>query len=454
MTGEWTVGTRLPSQRELARLFGVNRSTIVAASEELAALGLLEGQTGAGTRVANASWGLLAGTSPPDWEAYVERGSHAPNYPTIQEINAAEFRPGMIRLGTGELSPELLPEQEIAALLASGGLRQQLPLGYEEPQGSRFLREQLAEKLGRDGIPVSADSILVVSGALQALQLIAVGLLKPGATVMTESPSYLYSLKVMQSAGMKLQGLPMDGQGLQASVLGAYRRQFHGAILYTIPTFHNPTGTVMSLERRQELLAVCREERLPVIEDDVYRDLWLDCPSPPPLKSMDKSGNVLYLGSMSKTTSPGLRIGWVAGPQSVIERLADIKMQTDYGASSLSQWAAAEWLAGGHYDSALIRLREQLRIRRRAASQALDRHFSGLAEWTVPAGGFYIWLRLNRCVPAKRLFEQALAQGVLLNPGYLYGEQEQRSLRISYSYANPEQLSYAVGLLAQLVSRM
>ncbi|MDF2925866.1 MAG: aminotransferase class and family protein [Paenibacillaceae bacterium] len=453
LNGEWTVGTRLPSQRTLAKSFGVNRSTVVAALDELASLGLVAGNTGGGTKVVSTSWSLLAQTAPTDWASYVSKGIHHPNFPAVQEINAAEFIGGVVRLGTGELAPELLPQRHIAALFSRSAQRP-VPLGYEEPKGSLHLRKQIAHRLLHQGIMVSADSILITSGGLQALQLIAVGLLKEGSTVLAEKLSYLHSLHVFQSAGMRLEGMPMDQHGLQVPFLAAYKRQYKPAILYTIPTFHNPTGIVMSGQRRDELLNLCEEHRLPLIEDDAYRDLWLDEPPPASLKARDKNGNVLYVGSMSKTTSPGLRIGWIVGSQAVIERLADIKMQTDYGASSLSQWAAGEWLSSGMYDTHLEELRAALRVRRECAITALERHFTGLADWTAPAGGFYIWLKLRQTISMRQLFQKALELGMLINPGYLYGEQENSCLRLSYSYAEPHQLSEAIGRLAELIRHM
>ncbi|RAU91530.1 PLP-dependent aminotransferase family protein [Paenibacillus sp. YN15] len=453
LRGEWTVGARLPSQRSLARLWQVNRSTVAQAMAELAALGLVEGQTGGGTRVVNESWSLLTAL-PTDWVRVVGSGRHQPNLPVIQTINRMEADPGIIRLGTGELAPDLLPEREMGRLLQESGKRP-VSLGYEEPKGSAALRHRIAERLRERGIHVTADSVLVVSGALQGLHLIAAGLMRPGSTVLTESPSYLHSVQVFQSAGIRLEGVPMDEAGLRSELLERYRKQYQAAMLYTNPAFHNPTGKVMSGKRRKEVLQACQELRLPIIEDDVYGELWLDePPPPPPIKSMDSHGDVLYLGSLSKSVSPGLRIGWVVGPRTVIDRLADIKMQIDYGASSLSQWAALQWLEGGRHERHLEQLRTQLRQRRAVTAAALDREFGGLARWTIPGGGFYIWLEFNRSLPMKLLFDAALREGVLLNPGTVYGAEEKSCLRISYSYAPPEQLSRAIEILARLVRRL
>lgn len=432
--GEWTIGYKLPPQRTLAKALGVNRSTVVTAFDELIAEGLIEGKIGSGTRVVNNTWNLLATTPPPDWSSYVNFGIHKPNLPTIQEINQAEFNSNILRLGTGELSPDLIPSTSMKKVFNELSNRD-ISYGYEEPKGLLPLREQIANYLNTIGISASSSSILIVSGALQALHLISVGLLHKGSTVLTEKPSYLHSLNVFQSAGMRLVGIPLDKEGIQANHIPKYKKQHSAALLYTIPSFHNPTGTLMTVERRNQLLNICQQEQLPLIEDDVYRELWFDEYPPQPIKSFDKNGLVLYLGSLSKSLSPGLRIGWIVGPEPVVEHLADIKMQTDYGSSSISQWAAVEWFSSGLYNKHLNEVRKQLKIRRDFTLDILNKYFSDIAVWEKPTGGFFIWLRLLPSLSIRKLFEIALREGILLNPGNVYDHQAEQYLRISYSFA-------------------
>lgn len=448
--GEWTIGYKLPPQRTLAKVLGVNRSTVVTAYDELIADGLIEGKSGSGTKVVNNTWNLLATTPPPDWNSYVKVGTHKPNLPTIQEINQAEFIPNIIRLGTGELSPTLTPSTSMKKIFHQLSNRE-ISYGYEEPKGLLPLREQIASYLKTLGISASPSSILIVSGALQALQLISVGLLHRGSTVLTEKPSYLHSLNVFQSAGMRLTGIPLDKEGVQAILIPQYKKQQKAALLYTIPSFHNPTGTLMTVERRKQLLDTCQQEQLPLIEDDVYRELWIDENPPKPIKAFDKHGLVLYLGSLSKSLSPGLRIGWIVGPEPVVEHLADIKMQTDYGSSSLSQWAAVEWFSSGLYYKHLTEVRKQLKTRRDFTLDTLNKYFSEIAVWEKPTGGFYIWLRLLPSLSMRKLFEMALTEGILLNPGNVYNHQAEQFLRISYSYASLSNIEDGLKRLSKIV---
>ncbi|MGX2960160.1 aminotransferase-like domain-containing protein [Peribacillus sp. JNUCC 23] len=453
MNGEWLVGTRVPTQRELANKFQVNRSTIVYALGELIADGLIESKVGKGTIVVNNTWSILATTPPPDWNSYVKSGSYQPNIQIIQEINKAEMNPKIIRLGTGELSPDLLPTEKMQQMFQSCTSKM-FSLGYSEPKGSIHLRAIISEYLKAKGIEASPSSILIVSGGLQALQLISLGLLHRGSTIFLETPSYLNSVNVFQSAGMNLFGIPMDHEGLLTESIRRFKRQHNGALLYTIPSFHNPTGVLMSENRRIDVLNVCKNEKLPIIEDDVYGDLWFEHSPPNPLKARDNQGLVLYMGSMSKTVGPGLRIGWIVGPEPVIDRLSDIKMQTDYGSSSLSQFAVAEWLSSGLYDEHIKKIRVELKCRRDFTIDILNTYFKELASWNIPEGGFYIWLSIHKQISIRKLFEKALKEGILLNPGNVYDRNDQQHLRLSYCYASPGQLKKGLIRLSELIQEL
>nr|WP_199426998.1 PLP-dependent aminotransferase family protein [Anoxybacillus caldiproteolyticus] len=452
--GEWPIGTKIPSQRKLADMFGVNRSTVIIALEELMADGTIEGKMGKGTFVVNNTWTLLATNLSPAWNDYIQSGIQKPSQATVQEINEAESNTNLIQLSKGELSTEIFPIDTMKLIMRRVSEKME-PFGYEDPKGFLPLRQSLSSYLRANGIHASPSSILIVSGALQALQLISVGLLPRGSTVLLEKPSYLYSLRVFQSVGMKLIGLPIDEYGLLPNSLSLSSKKLRGrAILYTIPCFHNPAGILMSEKRRQEILHGCEKEQLPIIEDDIYRELWIDELPPPPLKAMDRHGHVLYLGSLSKTLSPGLRIGWIVGPEPVIKRLADIKMQTDYGSSSLSQRVAAEWLASGLYQQHLESVRELLKIRRAVALEALETYLSDIATWDIPKGGFFIWLKILPKLSMRDFYVKALSKGILLNPGNIYAQEANRYLRLSFAYATLKDLKNGIYQINQIIREL
>lgn len=457
--GDWVVGDSLPTQRKLAEEFGVNRSTIVEAMEELKAMGLVRGFHTQGTKIINNTWSSLLSMRSLNWNQYINSSIHERNLPAVQTINKLEFEDDIIRLGTGELSPDLFPRDMFAQIL------KRLPekiisLNYLEPKGLPQLRTILSGYLKTIGIDAPASGILIVSGALQALQLISVGILQQGSKVYVETPSYLKSLQIFQSSGMELQGIEMDREGLVPWLMNMPQQDPVGKglagkektkILYTIPTFHNPTGVTMSDKRRDELINWCKVRQLPIIEDDCYRELWLDQEPPLSLKARDENGMVLYLGSVSKSLAPGLRLGWLVGPESIIEHLSDIKMQMDYGASSVSQWILAEWIESGMYSEHVKQLRSRLRERRNLTLKLLQEYLGELATWQVPEGGFYIWLKCNQKISTEKLFQDALNRKVLINPGSIYDFKRNDYIRLSYSYADEEQLKKGISILASLI---
>ncbi|MED1921429.1 PLP-dependent aminotransferase family protein [Bacillus velezensis] len=454
--GEWPIGSKIPSQRTLAKHFEVNRSTVITALEELTADGLIEGRMGKGTVVTNNTWTLLAKNSAPDWDQYVTSGIQQPSQKIVQEINKSESNSDLIQLSKGELSHEIFPLAVMKEIM--GKVSQNIEaFGYEEPKGYLPLREALSGYLRTIGIQASPSSILIVSGALQALQLISMGLLQRGSTVYLDQPSYLYSLHVFQSAGMKLTGIPMDNNGLLPEHIHMARGERGRAILYTNPCFHNPTGILMTKKRREEILAASENAQLPIIEDDIYRELWIDEIPPDPIKTIDKNGHVLYIGSLSKTLSPGLRIGWIVGPEPVIERLSDIKMQTDYGSSSLSQRVAAEWFTSGEYQQHLEQVRSQLKVRRQLVMSFLETNLKNVAAWNMPKGGFFVWVKILPPLSMKLLYTKALTKGILLNLGSIYAQEKGNYIRLSYAYASLEDLQkgiYELGLMIkELASR-
>ena len=448
---EWPEGTKLPSQRTLAQIFGVNRSTVVTAFEELTAEGLIKGNMGGGTRIINNTCLLLSAKPQFNWSSHITSGTYQSSQTIMQQINQSESDPDIIRMGTCEPSPELIPSSMIQGILNKMSKRT-IPLGYGELRGSIHLRKEICQYLKTIGIITEPSCILITSGALQALQLISHGLLYKGSMVYLEKPSYLYSLRIFQSSGFRLSGIPLDEEGISIKELLTCQKQNKGSMLFLIPTFHNPTGNVMSLERRKQLVKLCEAEHLPIIEDDVYRELWFDNQPPNPLKAFDKNELVLYIGGISKNLSPGLRIGWIAGPEQVIARLADIKIQMDDGSSAISQYIASELFTSGLYYEHNIEMRKNVKMRRDVTLAALNKYFTDIATWSIPVGSYYVWLKLNTSISMYKLFIKALKKKILIHPGDLYEFRSNRYIRISYSYASLSEIEYAIKTLSELVA--
>ncbi|MFC7686070.1 PLP-dependent aminotransferase family protein [Ureibacillus sp. GCM10028918] len=446
--GEWPLGTKLPPQRKLALSLGVNRSTLQEAIDELKANGLLSSKTGSATYVSNDSWNVLVKQKQTNWQHYIESSIHKANYQTIQLINEFEQDDTVIRLGTGELSPSLLPTAELQRSLSEVQLDGKA-IGYSSPQGNFSLRQAICQYVRKRGVETSPENICIVSGGLQALQLIALGLLETGSFIFQNHFSYLNSIHTFQSFGMNLYSLE-DNQ-LTAETIERIRKK-RQAILYTIPTLHNPTGSSMTLEAKKSLYALSEAVQLPMIEDDVYFELLFDEPTPA-IKSFDRSGQVLYIGSVSKTLSPGLRIGWVIASTPIIKRLADIKMQMDYGSSAISQQIVEYWLRTGRYEKHIEHLKAELKMRAELMDNLLNLYFCNMASWESPKGGFYIWLKFHEPIVTTELFRRLLKKKVLINPGYIYAPNDSRHIRLSFAYSSEMELRKGIEILYQEINQ-
>ncbi|MGE7184101.1 PLP-dependent aminotransferase family protein [Peribacillus sp. NPDC006672] len=449
LRGEWPVGSKLPTQREMAKQFNVNRSTVITAIEILKSENLLEGKTGSGVYIVNNQWSLLTANSPHNWNDLSEWALYPPSDNIVQKINEMENRKDIIHLSKGELGIDLFPHSEIAqaAEKVSGQLHE---FGYGVGLGDINLRIEISKHLLKHGIHASPTSILIVSGALQALKLISVGTLKRGSTVFIENPSYLYSIYLFRAAGMTLKPISINENGLNIEELFQQKIKKSLSALYVNPTFQNPTTTIMSSQNRQLLIEKCQYSQLPIIEDDIYRDLWIDEPAPAPLKTFDKQGQVLYIGSFSKTIAAGLRIGWLVGPEDVIHRLSDLRMQNDYGSSYVSQMLVKELLSSGLYEQHLNRTRTGLKQKRAFLLHLLNQHFRDYATWSIPTGGFFIWVTFHKKINTRILFKQCLSNGVLINPGFIYNDNKP-TIRFSFAYPSFDEMEKGISKIKELL---
>lgn len=436
-------GTRLPTERALAAQLGVNRSTVAAAYAELEAVGLVERRQGSGTFVRGDLWGVA-----PDWPHYITDGAFQPTAPLLQRIRTARRAPGSIDLSEGVVSPDLLPRAAIQDLVRS--LTVPPDLGYPDPLGDLRLREAIARLHQREhGISVDPEAILVTTGGQQALYLITRALLSPGDAIAIEQPSYYYSLSVFQSAGIRLLPLPVDTQGVNPEVVQTLYQRHRLRLVLLNPTFQNPTTTTLSTARREQLLSLCRRLNLPVVEDDAYGALALDGPVPPPLKAMDRDGRVLYLGTLSKVIAPALRLGWLTGPKPVIDRLADVKLQIDFGMNSLAQWVAAGLLDSPAWVDHAAVLRASLKARRDHLARELESVIGSTMTFRVPNGGLHLWVNWNHPGDDRRRLEAAIQAGVIIAPGWLYGAPD-GWVRLTYARVNEATAAEAVRRLSTL----
>lgn len=427
--GELPPGTRLPPERALAAQLGVHRSTVAVAYDELAADGLVDRRQGSGTTVRGDLWGVA-----PDWPRYLAEGAFQPTGPLVGRLRVGRRTPGVIDLVEGMIGPDLFPRADLERILR--GLSVPDELAYPDSLGEPGLREAIAADYRRHhGLTVDPEGILITNGGQQAVYLIARALLRPGDAIAIEQPSYYYSLPLFQSAGIRLLPVPVDAEGIDPEAVRALFGRHRPRLLLLTPTHQNPTVTTLPLARRERLLAICRDLNLPVVEDDGYSRLTFEGEPPPSLLALDRESRVIGIGTLSKTIAPGLRIGWAVGPRPVIERLADVRQQIDFGMSALPQTLAAEFLSSAAWPRHLDRLRHGLRARRDAFAGALTATFGRAMQFDLPSGGLQLWCRWDAPGDDRQRLDAATAAGVLVAPGRLYGAPD-GFLRLSYGHAD------------------
>jgi 2-aminoadipate transaminase len=324
------------------------------------------------------------------------------------------------------------------------------------PQGYRPLREFLSAKLKRDAaINCTADDILIVSGSLQALDLVNATLLSRGDTVIMEQDSYQGSLNRLTRLGVNAVGIPLDREGMRMDALDtALTHLKHRGVkpkyIYTIPTVQNPTGTIMPEARRAELLRLSQDYGVPVFEDDCYADLIWAGQRPPAIHAMSRNAGVIHIGSFSKSIAPALRVGFIVAPWEMLSRMLALK--TDAGSGALEQMVLAEYCAP-HFTTHVPKLTRGLHAKLDTLMEALNEQFGTAAEFEAPKGGIFLWVKLPDHVDTLKLYQAALAAGVSINPGSEWSTDKAHAgcrLRLCFASPSHEQIREGIAVLADV----
>ncbi len=464
-SGALPPSTRLPASRDLASSLGVNRITVTNAYAELEAEGLVAGRPGSGTYVTprvpvppETPTRRTAGTDWPLWQQEMLNRAWLPSARELDRLlESAATRPDVISFAGGVGAPELFPADDIRkrlqSILRSDGAG---ALGYGHRRGHPPLRASIAQILTAQGIPTHPEHVLITSGSQQGLSLVARLLLRPGDAVLVESPTYCGAIDLFRSLDVRLVGIPVDEQGMQVEQVEDALRRTMPRLIYTIPTFHNPTGTCMSGQRRRLLVALADRHNIPILEDDFVGDLRYDGRAQPALKALDPGGRVIYAGTFSKMLMPGLRVGFLVAEGPVYERLVELKRVSDLATSNLMQQALEACICVGCYQAHLRRACRIYRRRRDAMVEALARHLPPGAQWLTPAGGLFLWLRLPYDLRAESLYSLAAEEGVTFVPGSLFfpGEQPQPYIRLNFAANPPEVVEEGVRRLGRAIKRI
>ncbi|MCX7711336.1 MAG: PLP-dependent aminotransferase family protein [Clostridia bacterium] len=458
LSGTLPEGYKLPPERKLAEVLEVNRSTVLNAYRELKADGFIGAHIGQGTVVLPVVKNNIQSNDhfqePLQWRQLFSQNASRMREPLLRDLMELASRDDVISFAAGIADPNLYPLEEIDII------QQELIRGsnkaaflHNPTEGYYPLRESISQMMRARGVFASPEEILVTSGAQQGLDVIARAFLDPGDIVIVEEPAFFCALQIFRASGARLIGVPMDDAGMRADILESLLTRYKPKLIYTLPTFQNPSGAVMDLERRRQLLDLAWRYQIPILEDDPYGELRYEGNKIPSLKAMDHHGCVLYLSTFSKIMFPGLRIGWLTASKPVIRQLGMVKQMEDLHAGSLAQCIYDEFLRKGLLEQHIKKVNKEYLLRRNAMISAMERFAPDNVSWNKPLGGFYIWCTVPETMIKSRLLMKAAEKKVAFVPGdaFYIDEQVQNQIRLNFSYHPPELIHEGVRRLMEAI---
>ena len=387
-----------------------------------------------------------------------ERGSAA-------RLTQYEAKPGVIDLAWGHPDPTLLPVQELREA-THRAMERHGPdiLEYGSTAGSPPLIDFICARLAEtDARAPNPAEVVITSGASQGLDLVATLLLAAGDTVLLDVPTYHLAMSILADHPVRLEAVASDADGvviddLERTILQLRRAGERPRLLYTIPTFHNPTGRNVSLERRKALVALAAQENLLIAEDDTYRELSYDGPPPPSLWALDRAGSVVRIGSFAKSVAPGLRLGYLTATPEIVSRMANGGMlDSGGGTNHFAGTVLAEYAGSGDYARQVERFCTAYRKQRDRLLDGLAEHMPDGAAWSRPAGGFFVWVQLPPAIDAEELLPVAMAKGMAFLPGNRFFLDEGAApgaLRLAFSMYPAATLDEATAALGDAIRSM
>ncbi|MDO9583303.1 MAG: PLP-dependent aminotransferase family protein [Desulfomicrobium sp.] len=452
-------GVRLPAVRTLAANLGVSRGTVESAYAELMAEGLVTSRQGSGYYVLPHAPGEVE--IPPrsgGWPAWQDRLSYAGFEAMSAYLPEVSRQTDWIALDGGACDPRLFPMHEFRRLLGQVMRRDGVAaVEYGEIAGFGPLRATLAQVLASQGIQTGPGNILITAGSQQALSLVAGLILPPGSSVVVERPTYAGALDVFRSRGLRIHTVGLDEDGMDMDELEEILACHKPGLIYTIPNFHNPTGTCLSGQRRRQLISLAGRFDVPVLEDDYVGDIRYEGHAQPTLKSLDPDGRVIYMSTFSKMLIPGLRVGFVVADGPVYAHLLRSKRCHDLATCNLIQRALKDYVSVGRYHAHLQRSCVLYRRRRDAMLAALERHLPPGSSWLRPKGGLFVWVNLPEGVKASDLLPRACEEGMVFAPGgnfFLDPVQGEGFMRLNFASNTEAMIEEGVRRLGKAMGRM
>jgi 2-aminoadipate transaminase len=382
------------------------------------------------------------------------------NSSAMRDLMAITAQPSVISLAGGLPDTTTFPAEDFAALMARVAVDSSAAaLQYGPTEGMLDVRRAIVQVMAAEGMRVEEDDLLVTTGGQQVIDLVCRAFLDPGDVVVAEGPTYPGAVPCFTAFQADVVQIEMDDDGMRIDVLAATLERLRAEgrrpkFIYTIPSFQNPGGVTMALERRRELVRIAHEQELVVLEDNPYGLLRYEGEALPTLHSLDGGRYVIYLGTFSKILSAGLRLGWAAAPAPILEKLNLGKQGADLCSSSLTQHFVAEYFRQRDWRAYLDRLRKLYRRRRDVMLSALDEHLPAEATWTRPQGGLFIWAKLPDYIDTTDLLARALRENVAFVPGraaYLDGRGGSE-MRLNFSGVSDDDIREGVRRIGKVVS--
>ncbi len=447
--GTLAAGARLPSVREASASRRISPATVFEAYYLLQARGLIESRPRSGFYVRSLARSAAPGARPPP-----PRSRNVAVSELVFEVLSATRRTDLAPLGSAFPSADLFPLPQLARAM-SAGLRSLSPaqIVADLPPGNERLRQQIALRYAKLGVDVDADEILITNGALEGLTLALQTVTRPGDAVVVETPTFYAALQALERLGLKAIELPADRQtGVDLPALSRTLKRQRVAAAWLMPSFQNPLGSDMPTDHRRALVALLAAHDVPLIEDDVYGELYHGPHAPLPAKAFDRKGLVMTCGSFSKCLAPGYRVGWVIGGR-FAKALERAKIMTTLSTAVPSQQALSEYLSHGGYERHLRGLRRTLARQADLAARLAARYFPAGTRLGSPRGGYFLWVEFPDTVDTLKLHGEALAQGISTAPGRLFSATPRfgHCLRLNFGHprdARFEPAMRAVGALA------
>ena len=450
--GVLQLGDRLPSVRHASASRGLSPSTVFQAYYLLEARGLIRARERSGYYVIGDARKL-----PPEPEQ-----SSQPDEDTapldiservFEVLESARMR-DLVPLGSAFPSPLLFPMARLAKVMAAS-VQQLDPWSIVDDMtpGNPQLRRQIALRYLADGLHVQADEIVITNGALDALNLCLMAVTRPGDAVLVESPTFYAALQSLERSGLRAIEVPTHPrEGMDLAALARKLERYQPKACWLMTNFQNPLGSLMPDEKKRDLVELLARHDVPLIEDDVYGELYFGDKRPTPAKAFDTKGLVMHCSSFSKCLAPGYRVGW-AVPGRYTRAVARHKLTTTLAASALAQAALAAYLEKGGYDRHLRHLRHTLSVQQTQFMEAIARHFPPGTQATRPKGGYFMWVELPENVNALTLHRQALAHGISIAPGPIFSAHQgfNNCIRLNYGHAWDARTEAALATLGQLV---